>query len=150
VRRFIVLGLLAVAALASVVLLGVVPKLSTAKSAGCSVSTLHGAYGWVGGGTSIGAGPWSALGIRSFDGAGHTSLDGTFSLNGRVFTSSYPGTYTVNANCTGAVEAPLPNGIGALHLALVVVDGGREFYWMITDDPRSTSGATINGVGKRM
>ena len=78
-RRIIVLGVLAVAALASVVLLGVVPKLSIAKSAGCSVSTLRGAYGWVGGGTSIGAGPWSALGIRSFDGAGHTSL-GTFSV----------------------------------------------------------------------
>ena len=132
------------------VLLGVVPKLSTAKSAGCSVSTLHGAYGWVGDGASIGAGPWSGLGVRSFDGAGHTSLDGTFSINGHVLHATYPGTYTVNVNCTGTMEFPVPNGGGTAHLAIVVVDDGREYYWMITDDPRSPSGGTIKGVGKRM
>jgi hypothetical protein len=79
-RRIIVLGSLAVAALASAVLLGVVPNLQTARSAGCSNSTLRGVYGFMGDGVSINVGPWAGVGTDTFDGAGNISLNGTGSL----------------------------------------------------------------------
>jgi hypothetical protein len=142
-RRIIVLGSLAVAALASVVLLGVVPNLQTVRSAGCSNSTLQGAYAWMGNGV-LGEKTWTGIGIETFDGAGNSSSQGTRSLNGQIAPHKFTGAYTVNANCTGSIKQTYPDGYVG-HLDIIVTDGGHEVYWIVTD-----SGVTISGIKKKI
>ena len=148
-RRIIVLGSLAVAALASVVLLGVVPNLQTAKSAGCSTGILRGTYGFLGDGITVDKGPWATIGFETFDGVGKiSSVDQTGGTNGKVGHFNYTGTYRVNANCSGTIEFPFPEG--TTHLSIVVVDGGREFLWIALDTPFYPSGVTWHGITKKI
>jgi hypothetical protein len=97
-KRTIALGILVIAASASLFLVGVVPNLQTAKSAGCLNSTLRGAYGWMGDGIVIDAGPWVSMGWETFDGAGKTSIEQTRNQNGKVAHFNFTGTYAINAN----------------------------------------------------
>jgi hypothetical protein len=94
-------------------------------SEGCSVATLKGNYGQVLRGDVLNVGPIVAVGVTTFDGAGHFVADQTINLNGNVFQAPLTGTYTVNRNCTGIVDAV---GTG-LH-SFVIVDGGKEMDLM--------------------
>jgi len=139
--RSILRGSVGLVTLAGIVFL--VPDLQTAKSAGCSNNTLQGAYAWMGNGL-LGEKMWAGIGIETFDGAGNSSSEGTRSLNGQIGPHKFTGAYTVNANCTGSIRLTYPNGqVGNLNI--IVTDGGREIYWIVTD-----SGLTISGVKKKI
>jgi len=122
-------------AVASVLFLGALPK---AQAAGCSTVTLRGAYGFLVHATilpplaaSPTGTPRSILGRISFDGRGNFTNTITINDNGVVTHSMDSGTYTVNPDCTGKI---LTNG-GTRTIEIVIVDGGKEFYQLRTDDP---------------
>src|SRR6266702_2972066 len=94
-------------------------------SEGCSVASLHGDYGQVLKGEVLNVGPIVAVGVTTFDGAGHFVADQTINLNGNVFQAPLTGTYTVNPNCTGISDAV---GTG-LH-SFVIIDGGKQMDLM--------------------
>ena len=94
-------------------------------SEGCSVATLTGNYGQVLKGQVLNVGPIVAVGVTTFDGKGHFVADQTINLNGNVFQAPLTGTYTVNRNCTGIVDAV---GTG-LH-SFVIIDGGKQMDLM--------------------
>ena len=104
----------------------VLPKVQAHEaSEGCSVATLHGDYGQVLKGEVFNVGPIVAVGVTTFDGAGHFVADQTINLNGNVFQGPLTGTYTVNRDCTGIVDAV---GTG-LH-SFVIIDGGKQMDLM--------------------
>jgi len=134
---------LALALVGILVLLGVFPHLQTVKSAGCSSSSLRGTYGWIGHGDKGGT-PEAIIGREIFDGAGFTYSDVTSSVGGKSNRDKFKGIYTINSDCAGTMIVAFPDN-SRFHFDLVVVDGGLEVYWIITD-----SGFTLSGITKRM
>jgi len=94
-------------------------------SEGCTVASLRGDFGLVLNGEVLGVGPIAAVGVSTFDGKGHFVADQTININGNVIQAPLTGTYTVNRNCTGLVDAV---GTG-LH-SFVIIAGGREVELM--------------------
>jgi hypothetical protein len=103
----------------------VVPKAQAHESEGCSVASLNGAYGSVLKGEVFGQGPIVGVGVSNFDGKGHFDSESTLNLNGNVFSGPLTGTYTVNRDCSGMVDAV---GTG-LH-SFVIIDGGKQMDLM--------------------
>jgi hypothetical protein len=75
--------------------------------------------------------PRSIIGRLSFDGKGKFTNVLTFNDNGTITQSTDSGTYIVSADCTGKI---FTNG-GTRTIEIVLVDGGKEFYQLRTDDP---------------
>lgn len=97
----------------------------------CSVATLTGNYGlsWQGfdilraGTRSV---PWAGVGVESFDGMGNVTVSFTQALDGKITTGSTgAGTYTVNADCTGAESFTSGDAAGET-LNVVIVGAGTE------------------------
>ena len=110
------------------------------ESKTCSLSTLRGGYGisFHGLGTSgpvpapINAFiPVAGVGLVTFDGNGNFSLAETVSFGGQILPLTVPGTYSVNPDCTGALQAQ-----NAAHLNFVVVHNGQESLAVNTDQGR--------------
>jgi hypothetical protein len=112
---------------------------------GCSNRTLRGDYGYAAEGVLLPAPGISiqfrGLGMTHFDGRGtltwveHTVVDGTPLEAGWTPAS---GTYTVNADCTGAAVVTTPNSPVPLHLAFVVVKSGAEIRTVLDAHAIST------------
>src|ERR1700682_4717984 len=112
---------------ASMFVVGAVPN---AQAGQCSNASLNGAYGFFDGHTVVPAGtPFTALGRWNFDGKGNFTNTVTFNDNSTVSHSNDFGTYTVNADCTGKIF--IIGGTGTLEI--VLVDGGKEFYSLVTN-----------------
>jgi hypothetical protein len=116
------------------------------ENGGCTKASLEGAYGLYRNGTESGA-PVAAIGLATFDGTGAVaSARQTIRRNG-VTTSdlfaSPPGAgpYEVNPNCTGKLFNP----DGSVLAHLVIVDGGKEVYFISL-----APGVTSVGVMKRV
>lgn len=112
-------------------------SLVPAKS-GCSNASLNGSYGLHATGTTPVGGPFAAVGVFSFDGAG--SLTGTLFV--RVTGTTIPdipvsGTYTVNSDCTVS-----DTWGGSTHES-VIVDDGRGYLILNTSD------GVISGEGQK-
>lgn len=116
----------------SLVLLVCIFAFSTAATATaankCNTSTLKGSYGHLVNGTILGFGPFTVVGVATFDGDGKWSRVETSNVNGQVFPETLTGTYTVNPDCSGT--AHMTNGETS---AFVIVDGGRKILAMGTD-----------------
>ena len=105
---------------------------TNARAASCSNASLEGGYGFFVHATILPAGtPRSIIGRLSFDGKGKFTNVLTFNDNGVVTQSTDFGTYTVSPDCTGKI---FTNG-GTRTIEIVLVDGGKEFYQLRTDDP---------------
>ena len=114
---------------AGMLFLGALPK---AQAASCSTDTLRGAYGFFVHATILPANtPRSIIGRLSFDGKGNFTNILTLNDNGVVIHSTDSGTYTVAPDCTGKI---FTNG-GTRTIEIVLVDAGKEFYQLRTDDP---------------
>lgn len=96
----------------------------------CDLQTLRGGYGltFQGFGTrgtvpaAIGAFiPAAGVGVVDFDGEGGNTLVETTSFGGLIGPLSSTGTYTVNPDCTGTLDAP-----GAATWNFVIVHDGRQ------------------------
>ena len=116
----------------------------------CTNETLAGRYavrsgGFVRfGGPTAPMVPFATVSLLTMDGAGGLSNQITRSINGNISSEVAPGTYTVNADCTGTMT------IGTLTFDLVVADlrgaaQGREFYFIAT-----TPGGVVTATAKRI
>jgi hypothetical protein len=108
---------------------------------GCSVATLHGAYGVYRTGTTS-AGPLAAVGIATFDGTGAVSTARqTIRKNGvttsDLFTTpANVGPYQVDPDC----GLRLLNPDGSVFGHGVVVSGGKELFILSLSDANSVYG----------
>ena len=144
----VALGILVVAAALAAVQVrfpsSALPKVHAQEGAledeSCSLGALKGGYGLTfhGFGTSgpvpapINAFiPVAGVGMMTFDGSGNLSLSETVSFGGKVGPLTAPGTYTVNPDCTGSLQA-----VNAAHLNFVIVHNGREILAINTDQGR--------------
>ena len=94
----------------------------------CSNRTLKGGYGELLSGTILGYGPFTVVGVATFDGNGNWSRVETSNVNGQVFPETLTGTYTVNSDCSGT--ALMTNGESS---AFVIVNEGRKIFAMGTN-----------------
>ena len=123
--------------------LSVVPSVYAAT--GCSNATLKGAYGFKLEGWNT-EGPFAGVGVAVFHGDGTATLRETAQLNGTTISDMFadaPGniTYSVKPNCT----AKFMHDDGSVFLHEVIVDGGKEAFFIIVTD-----GATNNGVARKI
>jgi hypothetical protein len=100
----------------------------------CSNAILEGGYGFRVGATLVPAGaPLAVLGQQNFDGRGNYTATVTINANGSIINATDFGTYTVNADCTGKVLSKA----GGTTFEFVLVDGGKESYFLQTDPSAS-------------
>jgi hypothetical protein len=102
----------------------------------CSNESLKGTYGFHAFATIVSAGspgtPRAIIGVFTLDGRGTWTANLILDDNGTIMLRpNQGGNYIVNADCTGALFPTASGGSGTV--AIVVVDGGREFYQMRTD-----------------
>ena len=113
--------------------------------ADCTNASLKGTYGITCEG-ALGGSPAAEVGIATYDGKGKVSGKSTISINGTILKDvPFEGTYTLNADCTGTIFGTLGNLNLSLHF--VLVDGGREIYFIIASIPRSL---VVYGVRKKI
>jgi len=116
----------------------------------CSNATLTGRYATRGDGFVPGGPPpapfvpFATVSMMTFDGYGHLSNDVTTSTNGAINSSVNPGTYTVDADCTGSMTITIPAPPFQLTFNLVIADSGEEFNLIATTPSVVTVG------GKRL
>jgi hypothetical protein len=114
----------------------------------CSNRTLKGSYGLYADGTVIGVGPTAVIAIFTYDGEGNLTGTGTSRVNGNVSHFTLTGSYTVDGDCNATDTVLFPSGATGMH-EYVIVDNGREFYFLNTTPGTSTSGNVSVGVGKK-
>jgi hypothetical protein len=114
----------------------------------CSICTLKGSYGLYADGTVVGVGPSAVIAIFTYDGEGNLTGTGTSKVNGNVSHFTLTGTYTVDGDCNVSDTVLFPSGATATH-EYVIVDNGKEFYYLNTTPGTSTSGSVSVGVGKK-
>jgi hypothetical protein len=114
----------------------------------CSNATLHGQYIFAGDGWQVASAhttPLAFAGSERFDGAGAVSGIATNSSNGVISpASSFTGSSTVAANCTGKLTINVAPGV-AVHFDLYVAPSGDQFTYIQTD-PGSVSATTEHRV----
>jgi hypothetical protein len=131
---------------ASMFVVGAVPN---AQAEQCSNASLKGAYGFLDGHIIVPAGtPFTALGRWNFDGKGNFTNTLTINDNGTVTHAGDFGLYTVNADCTGKIF--ILGGTGTVEI--VLVDGGKEFYELLTNPSSivSTFSVAKKAVSRRL
>jgi len=125
-KRKVSSTILVVLLISLTIILGSIRKVPA--KVGCSNSNLHGSYGLHATGTTPVGGPFAAVGVFSFDGAGNL----TATLFVRVTDSTsevHPtGTYTVSPDCT------VSDSWGGSQHESVIVDGGRGYLILNTSD----------------
>jgi hypothetical protein len=114
----------------------------------CSNRILKGSYGLYADGTVIGVGPSALIAIFTYDGQGNLTGTGTSKTNGNVSHFTLTGTYTVDEDCNVSETLLFPSGATALH-ECVIVDNGKEFFFLNTTPGTATSGSVSVGVGKK-
>ena len=105
--------------------------------------TLLGTYMSRATGTLVGVGPVTAVGRIDYDGKGNFVNPFTISVNGVISTAKEIGTYTVNSDCSGFV-----NATDGSHYNFVVAPDGSRFDWIDTDPGRVLSGTAIRFTGR--
>jgi uncharacterized protein (TIGR03437 family) len=112
----------------------------------CAPVTISGPYGYAISGsipTSGGIIPFADYGTLVADGKGSFTGSSTSSTGGTISARGISGTYSINANCTGA--ATFQDTLGnTLHLSFTVVDNGSEIQFIQTD-----SGTVVSGQAER-
>ena len=126
--------ILTIAAVTSLVL-GIAPTAKAQVNRGCSNATLNGTYartdtGFVTAPPAI-AGPLAGVSTVNFDGIGGTSGAGMSSLNGNISSSTFTGTYTVNADCTATYTTESNTGRTGTAF-FVIADNGNELHIVVT------------------
>lgn len=110
------------------------------KVKGCSKASLQGSFGYSSVGTLLDsyvpppyAGPFGEVGRQTFDGKGHTEAAASTSSNGNYAKVTVEGTYTVNADCTGAMTLNVSPFDSIVHADFVLSDDGAEIRAIVSD-----------------
>ncbi len=110
----------------------------------CTNGTIQGRYAVRTDGALVGVGPFAAVGIMTFDGAGSVTNAATTSTNGNIVSGTTTGTYSVNDDCSGQIAIPSVAG-PPLTFNLIIADRGNEIALIATRAP-----AVLTGTGKRV
>ena len=116
---------------------------SPAANKVCDNSLLKGEHGFSYYGTIVGGGGITGIGVETCDANGNCVGFGTNTVDGVASSTTFTGVYTINPDCTGTVTTTYPDG-SVFHSAVVIVNGGDEFYFIGTDP-----GASYLGFEKR-
>lgn len=74
----------------------------------CSTARAAGKWAFTDGGTVIGIGSRSAVGVFTLDGKGNViNASATSSLNGSIAVETFSGTYTVSSDRTGTINVTI-------------------------------------------
>ena len=118
--------------LGAVVLFGNWP-VSTAQAQGhktqartCSLQSLKGTYGVLINGTIADVGPFTSVGVATFDGNGSITGYEQASLNGSPGLFTFAGTYGVDTDCTGSITATFNPGDFEGHFFFVILEKSKE------------------------
>ena len=130
--------------------LGLVPALHAREA--CTNHDFIGAFGFFGTGyviqspvTSL-TGPFARLGRFVSDGNGHLSFTSTASFNGFLIPQDFPGTYTVNPDCTFSALVSLPDPINLpVTFIGILSDDGNEIRDLFVNPP----GVVVYGTGRK-
>lgn len=128
-----------------------------AEGHSCSLARAAGSYGVSDSGTIIGVGQRAAVALLTLGAAGNITGNVTASLDGGVSSTNLSGTYSVNADCTGATTFGEFDQSGNLLLtatvALVWDDNMREFRFLFTSAVLSDGTpltTVINGAARKV
>jgi hypothetical protein len=127
-----------------------------ADDKGCSNLSLQGTFAYTGTGfvvtPAVIAGPFAEVGTQTFDGTGGTTTTFTASQNGNIFQTTFTGTYTMNADCTGTITLiapppppPAPQAPITITLFFVIDYNLSEFHAIET-----LPGAVVTRIGRRL
>jgi hypothetical protein len=124
--------------LATVFVLGILPKAQAGEHRECSNASLQGSFGFTNTGTNIAlppplAGPIAQIGRQTFDGRGNTHGTGTLSANGNILRVTVQGTYVVNPDCTGSLTLFVSPFGSTVNVEIVIDDDGAEVRALVTD-----------------
>lgn len=123
----------------------------------CSNASLRGSYAFRVDGTNVSnpylpLGPFAAVGRNTYDGRGGMRGAITISASGMIIPTTYTGTYTVAANCTGRKSATLGTG-AVVDFAFVIDDNLRGIQMLVTQAGPVGSpadGLTVAGSAKKI
>jgi hypothetical protein len=123
----------------------------------CSNASLKGSYAFRVDGTNISnpylpLGPFAAVGENIYDGKGNMRGTITISANGMIIPTTYAGTYTVGANCTGVKSAALKIG-AVVDFSFVIDDNLRGIQMVLTQagpPDNLAQGLTVSGGARKI
>jgi hypothetical protein len=117
----------------SMALVNLGPITDATASRGCSNASLRGRYGLHATGDVLGVGPFAAVGVFSFDGAGHLAGTLTARVNGNTVLDREPltGTYRVTPDCQVSDTWSFASGETSQHES-VIVDHGNGYFILNT------------------
>src|SRR5437588_6060917 len=99
----------------------------------CSAADLSGAFGLLQSGDILSVGPFSSLGLATFDGDGHWTLSETVSVNGDFSPSVGSGDYTVKADCTGILVLRFGASAASRNMSMILLNYGAEIHTIVTN-----------------
>jgi hypothetical protein len=123
--------------LATVFVLGTLPRAQADAHKDCSNASLQGSFGFTSTGTLLAlppafAGAFAEIGRQTFDGEGNTDGTATATANGNLNHLTFEGTYEVNPDCTGSMTLHVSPLNATVPLDLVIDDEGAELRAIIT------------------
>ena len=126
-----------VVVLATVFVLGILPRAQADEHRDCSTASLQGSFGFTSAGTLNAlpapfSGAFGEIGRQTFDGQGNTEGAATATTNGTLHHFTFQGTYVVNPDCTGSMT---------LHVSPI---NARDF--VIDDDGAELRAITTGNV----
>lgn len=114
----------------------------------CSNRTLFGDYGLTVEATLLGPNlPLRGLVMQHFDGKGNLTQVDHVVVGGVPPAQEWTpgtGTYTVNPDCTGAMEINTPSVPAPLHIHFVVVNRGKQINQVVDADASIAIGIRVN------
>ena len=129
---------------------GLVPAVHAIEA--CTNKDFIGAFGFFGTGhviqspVTILTGPFARLGKFVSDGNGNLSFTSTAGFNGYLIPQDFPGTYTVNPDCTFSSVVLLPDPINlAVTFIGTLSDDGYEIRDLFVNPP----GVVVYGAGRK-
>ena len=122
---------------ATVFVMGILPRAQAAEHRECSNASLQGSFGFTSTGTLLAlpapsAGPFGEIGRQSFDGNGNTEATATLSSNGNIKRVTVQGTYEVNPDCTGSMTLLVSPFNSTVGLDFVIDDDETEIRAITT------------------
>ncbi len=137
-------------ALSVIVLLVVVTSHGSAEADGFDNESLEDTYGFSASGDIVApnplAGPATAAGLVTFDGAGGCTVSDTVNVAvlGVVARTTVSCTYSVAADGSGTITPTFGPPFGTTPSAFVIVDDGDGFRFI-----RTTATVRVSGVGQK-
>jgi hypothetical protein len=133
--------------LAGMLVCSTVPALRAAPEP-CTAADLSGAYGLLQSGSILSVGPFSSLGLATFDGNGHWTLSETVSVNGDLSPSVGSGDYSVDADCTGALVLRFGASAASRNMSMILLNYGTEIHTIVTNAGNVTT-AVLKSIKSR-